>query len=151
MSPEYIIKKVELWFNVDDITASSRETNIVHCRYVYIALARKFTGFSYDFIGKKVGLNHTSCLKAFNVFNIFYTQQSFSEFKEGYLEIGNNFKELLKDSEFKEDAPNAFKFENSKLIQDIYNLPSEEFKDFEKLAKEFLENRNKVMGLEVVF
>lgn len=140
MSPEYIINKVELWFNVKDITISSRETNIVHCRYVYIALARKFTGLSYDFIGKKVGLNHPSCLKAFRVFNDFYNQQSFSEFKEGYLELEKSFKESLEDSEFRECLPNAFKFKNSKLIQDIYNLPSKEFEEFEKLAKGFLED-----------
>jgi len=107
MSPEYIKEKVEQWFNIEDMTIN-RTSRLVHCRYVYFALCRKFTKLSHQSIAEIIGTKHSTSVTGMKKFKRFYRMVFFSEFKEGYLELSERFKASINDENFREKNPNAY-------------------------------------------
>jgi len=141
------------YFEIEYLGANTRKTEIVFGRYVYFKLCDEFTTVKLESIANKVGLvSHASVLHGIKNFEDMFSQIHFKKHKEGYEHLSEVIKKII--AKEKSEKRKADKFAEKielDVLKEIYSLKSQDIKDFEEVAKEFLDNRKKVFGLEVVF
>ena len=114
----------------NDVSKRARDGGRPMMRYVYFKLAREYTPFIFAEIGNEVNRNHTTVIHGIRKFQDEYNQKHFLPFKNAYLHIS----ELIKEENLKV---------KKKIISEIYGLPENEVLEFEQMAKQFLEIKQK--------
>ena len=114
----------------NDVSKRARDGVRPMMRYVYFKLARENTPFVFAEIGNKVNRNHATVIHGIRKFQDEYNQKHFLPFKNAYLHIS----ELIKEENLKV---------KKKIISEIYGLPENEVLEFEQMAKQFLEIKQK--------
>lgn len=122
---EHIKGFVDEYFD-KDVSKRTRFGGRPMMRYVYYKLARENTPFVFADIGKEVNRNHATVIHGIKKFQDEYNQKHFLPFKNAYLHIS----ELIKEENLKV---------KKNIILEIYELPKNEVKEFEQMAKQFLE------------
>lgn len=74
------------YFQINDISKKTRETNYVWARYVYYRLGLD-EGYSLTAIGRQVKVDHATVLHGKNKFADLFNQLDFRRFKDGYYDL----------------------------------------------------------------
>jgi hypothetical protein len=139
-------------FEIYDLKEVTRKRTVVFMRYVFFALSRNLTNFNLIEIGSQMNKDHATVINGLKKFENEYNQKHFVLYKEAYDYLSGVLEEaILKEREEQELVAEFVDKVQVDILKEIYNLSIEDIKDFEEVAKEFLDNRKKVFGLEVVF
>lgn len=92
-----IKKMVQNEFGIRDIGTKKRVSNIVHARWVYFKLARKYTNTSYASIGSVVNRDHATVLHGLKYIDYDMELPRFANVKEAYHKIDDFMQTGKKD------------------------------------------------------